>query len=87
MLVAGPSGDCTSWRKQGRIVCRIADGETGIRDYRGTIDGRWVLFKYSSKNARLTCDLRAEGIGSGHHTIEVEVTDMRGNVRVVSYEL
>jgi len=77
----------TSWRKQGRIVCRIADGETGIRDYRGTIDGRWVLFKYSSKNARLTCDLRAEGIGPGRHQVEIKVTDMRGNVRVVRYEL
>ena len=77
----------TSWRKQGQIVCRIADGETGIRDYRGTIDGRWVLFKYSSKNARLTCDLRAEGIGPGRHQVEIRVTDMRGNVRVVSYEL
>lgn len=77
----------TSWRKQGRIVCRIADGETGIRDYRGTIDGRWVLFKYSSKNARLTCDLRAEGIGPGPHQVEIKVTDMRGNVQVVSYEL
>ncbi len=76
----------TSWRKQGRIVCRIADGETGIRDYRGTIDGRWVLFKYSSKNARLTCDLRAEGIGLGRHQVEITVTDMRGNVRVVSFE-
>ena len=77
----------TSWRKQGRIVLRIADAETGIRDYRGTIDGRWVLFKYSSKNARLTCDLRAEGIGPGRHRVEITVTDMRGNVRVVSYEL
>ena len=77
----------TSWRKQGRIVCLIADAETGIRDYRGTIDGRWVLFKYSSKNARLTCDLRAEGIGPGRHRVEITVTDMRGNVRVVSYEL
>ena len=77
----------TSWRKQGRIVCRIADGETGIRDYRGTIDGRWVLFKYSSKNARLTCDLRAEGIGPGRHQVEIRVTDMRGNVRVVNFEL
>lgn len=77
----------TSWRKQGRVVCRIADAETGIRDYRGTIDGRWVLFKYSSKNARLTCDLRAEGIGPGRHQVEIRVTDMRGNVRVVSYEL
>ena len=77
----------TSWRKQGRIVLRIADGETGIRDYRGTIDGRWVLFQYSSKNARLTCDLKAEGIGPGHHHVEIKVTDMRGNVQVVSYEL
>ncbi len=77
----------TSWRKQGRIVCRIADGETGIRDYRGTIDGRWVLFKYSSKNARLTCDLRAEGIGPGRHEVEIRVTDLRGNVRVERYEL
>ena len=77
----------TSWRKQGRIVCRIADAETGIRDYRGTIDGRWVLFKYSSKNARLTCDLRAEGIGPGRHQVEIKVTDMRGNVRVERYEL
>ena len=69
----------TSWRKQGRIVLRIADGETGIRDYCGTIDGRWVLFQYSSKNARLTCDLKAEGIGHGKHEIEIVVTDMRGN--------
>lgn len=77
----------TSWRKQGRVVCRIADAETGIRDYRGTIDGRWVLFKYSSKNARLTCDLRAEGIGPGRHQVEIRVTDMRGNVRVENFEL
>ena len=69
----------TSWRKQGKVVVRIGDGETGIRDYRGTIDGRWVLFQYSSKNARLTCDLKAEGIGHGKHEIEIVVTDMRGN--------
>ena len=77
----------TTWAKQGRVVCRIADGETGIRDYRGKIDGRWVLFKYSSKNARLWCDLRAEGIAPGRHTVEIEVTDMRGNRRVMSCEL
>ena len=69
----------TAWRQQGRVVFRIADGETGIRSYRGTIDGRWVLFKYSSKTARMTCDLKAEGIGPGRHTIEMVVTDMRGN--------
>ncbi|MBQ4083408.1 MAG: M23 family metallopeptidase [Bacteroidaceae bacterium] len=79
-----PIGE-TTWKTRGIVTLRITDAETGIRSYEGKIDGRWVLFKYSSKNARLTCDLRAEGIGPGHHTIKVEVTDMRGNKRVVSY--
>ena len=69
----------SAWKGQGRVVVRIADGETGIRDYRGMIDGRWVLFKYSSKTARLTCDLNAEGITRGKHEVEIVVTDMRGN--------
>ena len=76
-----------AWKRQGSVVLRIADGETGIRSYRGRIDGRWVLFKYSSKTARLTCDLKAEGIGPGRHEVEVEVTDLRGNVRRETFEL
>ena len=77
-----PIGEGT-WRKRGIVAFRIADGETGIRTYRGKIDGRWVLFKYNSKNHRLWCDLKAEGIGSGRHTVEIEVEDLRGNVSVV----
>lgn len=74
-----PLGEAT-WKKRGVVTFRIADGETGIRSYRGRIDGRWVLFQYSSKNARLWCDLKAEGITRGKHTIEIEVEDMRLNV-------
>ena len=77
----------TAWRQQGRVVFRIADGETGIRSYRGTIDGRWVLFKYSSKTARMTCDLKAEGIGPGRHEVVIEVEDMRGNENRQIFEL
>ena len=77
-----PIGEAT-WRKRGVLAFRITDGETGIRSYRGMIDGRWVLFRYSSKNARLTCDLKAEDIAPGKHEVEIEVTDMRGNVGVV----
>ena len=69
------------WKKRGVVSFRIADSETGIRSYRGKIDGKWVLFQYSSKNARLWCDLKAEGISCGRHTIEVEVEDMRRNVK------
>ena len=78
-----------TWKKRGLITYRIADGETGIRSYRGTIDGKWVLFKYSSKTSRLTCDLKAEGITRGKHQVEIIVTDMRGNKRheVINCEL
>ena len=78
-----PIGEST-WKKRGVIAFRIADAETGIRSYRGKIDGRWVLFQYSSKNARLWCDLKAEGIGPGRHEIEIEVEDMRRNVRTLT---
>ncbi len=77
-----PIGKST-WRKHGVLAFRVTDGETGICSYRGMIDGRWVLFRYSSKNARLTCDLKAEGIAPGRHEVEIEVTDMKGNVSVV----
>ena len=77
-----PIGE-TSWKKRGVVTFRIADTETGIRSYRGKIDGKWVLFKYSSKNARLWCDLKAEGIGPGLHKVEIEVEDMRRNVRTL----
>ena len=75
-----PIGSST-WKSQRKVVFRISDNETGLRDYRGMIDGRWVLFQYSSKTARLTCDLKAEGITRGKHELEVVVTDMRGNVK------
>ena len=77
----------SAWKSQGRVVVRIADGETGIRDYRGMIDGRWVLFKYSSKTARLTCDLKAEGITRGKHEVVVEVEDMRRNVNRMRFDI
>ena len=73
-----PIGE-TTWKKRGVVTFRITDGETGIRSYHGKIDGKWVLFKYSSKNASLWCDLKAEGITPGSHEIEIEVEDMRRN--------
>ena len=81
-----PIGE-TTWKKRGVVAFRISDGETGIRSYRGTIDGKWVLFQYNSKNARLWCDLKAEGIAPGPHTIEIEVEDMRRNVSVIRMSL
>ena len=77
-----PIGE-TTWKKRGVAAFRISDSETGIRSYSGKIDGKWVLFQYSSKNARLWCDLKAEGITRGKHKIEIKVEDMKKNVETL----
>ena len=74
-------------RKKSSMAFRINDnfaiGGTarGLR-YRGTIDGKWVLFEYDKKRARLTYEFD-EMVGPGEHTLSLQVTDDRGNVNVL----
>ena len=72
-----------NWRKSGHLSFYISDSETGISSYKGYIDGEFKLFKFSSKNARLTCDLRAEGVPHGTHRLRLSVTDGAGNETIV----
>ena len=73
-------------RKKSSMAFRISDNfaisgtAKGLR-YRGTIDGKWVLFVYDKKRARLTYEFD-EMVGPGEHTLSLSVTDDRGNVKV-----
>ena len=52
----------------------------GLR-YRATVDGKWILFEFDRKRARLTH--RFDGrIAAGEHTLRLVVTDDRGNEAV-----
>ena len=50
--------------------------------YRGTIDGKWVLFQFDRKSGRLTYIIDDERIGKGKHTLKLVVTDDRKNEAV-----
>ena len=66
--------------KGGNIRFKIRDAETGIKDYKVYIDGAFVLFKFSSKNAVLSC-MHPSRIKKGmKHRMEVVITDYCGNV-------
>jgi len=66
--------------KGGNIRFKIRDAETGIKDYKVYIDGAFVLFKFSSKNAVLSC-MHPSRIKRGmKHRMEVVITDYCGNV-------
>ncbi len=65
------------------IRFKITDDLSGIDNFRGTIDGKWVLFEYDLKNNLLsyTFDKKRFNFGKEHQLI-LEVTDFKGNTNV-----
>ena len=61
------------------LVVKIADNLSGIKKYRGTIDGQWILMEYNPKKAKLTYTFDKERIKKGKHVFKLSVTDGRGN--------
>ena len=65
--------------KSGNIQFRIGDAETGVKGYKVMIDGRFALFGFSSKTARLSMK-HPERLKRGvPHKLEIIVTDYCGN--------
>ena len=72
--------------KTGNIRFKISDAETGIQNYKVYIDGEFVLFKFSSKNATLSC-VDPKRIKKGKlHRMQVVVTDYCGNETREEYQ-
>lgn len=69
------------WGRMRRITFKAKDKETGIKSYRGTIDGKYALFgKPNAISGNLVCELDAEHIKKGgKHIVEMLVTDGCGN--------
>ena len=71
------------WARNALLQFRAGDKGRGIRDFKGKIDGEFVLFEYSSKNGMLTCNLKNEKVKRGKHKLLLTVTDNAGNVKTV----
>ncbi|MHC1780877.1 MAG: M23 family metallopeptidase [Bacteroidales bacterium] len=67
----------------GRAALRISikDNLSGIKDYKVTIDGVWILTSYDPKNRRLEVELKGDRVKKGkRHSIEIWVWDNKENV-------
>jgi len=63
-----------------RLKFKITDNLSGIENFRGTIDGKWVLFEYDLKNNLLSYTFdKARFKFGGNHQLNLEVTDFKGN--------
>ena len=68
------------------ISATISDDFSGIKSYRATVDGHWLLMEYDAKNNLLTGDLK--GIAENKtHTFEITVTDAVGNATILKHEI
>ena len=63
----------------GEIRIRIQDDFSGIRSYRGTIDGEWVLFEYDAKFNLLRHRFERD-LPRGPYELVLQVTDNKDNV-------
>ncbi|NER14177.1 peptidoglycan DD-metalloendopeptidase family protein [Leptobacterium flavescens] len=61
------------------LKVKIEDLETGIANYRATINGKWILMEYEPKKDMLSYDLRDLKSGSEEQNLKVIVTDNVGN--------
>jgi hypothetical protein len=61
------------------LKIHIEDTDSGIRSYRGTINGEWVRFEYEPKLKLLTYDFRDKTFRTSKHELQLEVTDGVGN--------
>ena len=63
-----------------KVQFHIADDLSGIKSYRGEIDGKWVLFEYDEKTGTLTYTFDKERMPFGRsHLLRLVVTDNKEN--------
>ena len=68
------------WSSRGTVVLKVTDSGSGLKSYRGEIDGKFVLFELDGKTARITYRLESNRVKKGSkHTLKVRATDMCGN--------
>ncbi|MCX6306046.1 MAG: M23 family metallopeptidase [Bacteroidetes bacterium] len=65
-------------KKQSSILVKISDNLSGIKTYRGTLNGKWILMDYDEKNRLLTYAFD-ENMKPGKNLFVLTVTDAVGN--------
>ena len=68
------------WSTREKVILKISDDQSGLKSYRGEIDGKFVLFELDGKTDRISYRLESNRVKKGsEHTLHVVVYDMCGN--------
>ncbi|QXP74808.1 M23 family metallopeptidase [Tenacibaculum sp. AHE15PA] len=70
--------------KNKTLKVKIKDSDSGIKNYRATIDGSWVLMEYNHKKGILTYDFTDKKLVGSKHLFKLVVSDNVGNIKTVT---
>ncbi len=70
--------------KNKTLKVKIRDKESGIKEYRATIDNDWVLMEYNHKKRILTYDFNDKKLVGSKHIFKIVVSDNVGNTEIIS---
>ena len=58
----------------------LTDDYSGIKSFRGEINGRWILLEHEPKNNSLIYDFNDLSFGESLHQLKIEAEDAVGNL-------
>lgn len=73
------------WISNRKIVIKLTDDFSGIAQFRGTIDDKFVLFEHDIKSSLYTYKFDDERLNRGKHILKFEAKDKAGNYCVYEY--
>ena len=66
-----------------KISLKVTDDLSGLKTYRGEIDGDWILLEYSPKHRTLTYDFSDKKFTTAKHLLKVIAVDNVGNTNTL----
>jgi hypothetical protein len=68
------------------IIVKVSDNFSGVKTYRGEIDGKWILMEYDYKNNVLVYTFDERIDQTKPHTFTIQITDYKGNSTIANKE-
>ena len=79
--------DKEKWSTRGRVTFSLKENETSLKSFKGTLDGKFILFEYNSKRKEFTLDLKKKKVQKGAHRLRLVAIDYCGNEAVYESEI
>ena len=70
--------------KHVKIIVKISDKGTGIKSYRATLDGDWILMEYDLKKKQIVYQFKDKELIGAKHQLKIEVEDNVGNTNILN---